>query len=486
MPRNVSGVFSLVAGNPVVTGTSISSSWANNTLNDVSVEMTDSLSRSGKGGMLVPLKVANGTVVAPAFSFTNNPTSGLYAAGANDIRITVNGVDRMLWDLTAVTAKLPVIVNMPLPSISLTSDTEVDNKNIWFRSSGGVEGGLVHEAGAGMVLNTYTANHTELASQIALKENGDAAIYSGGVNGNPADEHLALSGASGVQSAFFGGEILLGNSGTKNAYLSFKKSDGTNFAVMQMFSDDKVYLDSPVDIRFRTNGSTNALTLDTAGKATVVGTCEAGTGFVAKLVPTVVAGDGVLGGSAFYGGILKGQGTGYDVAIQNKNGNNVLIVPTGSANIHTAGDVRVPSGRGIEFSPYGTAATLKAYQEGLWTPSTSGAATAANSVFTKVGRLVTITTTLSGMSTSGGTIIVANLPYVPNSTAYSSFPILCQNIGRANLWSISGWLNASNGQISFWATADGVQDGAAWAQLTYNDVGSGGTITFTASYQAVS
>ncbi len=30
-----SGTFSLVAGNPVVTGTTISSTWANNTLSDI-------------------------------------------------------------------------------------------------------------------------------------------------------------------------------------------------------------------------------------------------------------------------------------------------------------------------------------------------------------------------------------------------------------------------------------------------------------------
>jgi hypothetical protein len=59
--------------------------------------MTASLSRTGKGGMLAPLKTINGTVGAPVYTFTNFPTSGLYIAGAGDVRMSVTGVDRMRW-----------------------------------------------------------------------------------------------------------------------------------------------------------------------------------------------------------------------------------------------------------------------------------------------------------------------------------------------------------------------------------------------------
>ena len=42
-----SGTYSLVAGNPVVTGTTISSTWANNTLNDVATALTTCLLKDG-------------------------------------------------------------------------------------------------------------------------------------------------------------------------------------------------------------------------------------------------------------------------------------------------------------------------------------------------------------------------------------------------------------------------------------------------------
>jgi len=48
MSRNGSGVYSLVAGNPVVTGTTISSTTMNNTLNDIASALTGSLAADGQ------------------------------------------------------------------------------------------------------------------------------------------------------------------------------------------------------------------------------------------------------------------------------------------------------------------------------------------------------------------------------------------------------------------------------------------------------
>jgi hypothetical protein len=48
MSRNGSGTFLLVAGNPVVTGTPISSAWANATLNDIAAALTQSFSVDGQ------------------------------------------------------------------------------------------------------------------------------------------------------------------------------------------------------------------------------------------------------------------------------------------------------------------------------------------------------------------------------------------------------------------------------------------------------
>lgn len=51
MSRNGSGVYNLPAGNPVVTGTTISSTWANNTLSDISTALTGSVASDGQTAM---------------------------------------------------------------------------------------------------------------------------------------------------------------------------------------------------------------------------------------------------------------------------------------------------------------------------------------------------------------------------------------------------------------------------------------------------
>ena len=102
MARDANGNYILPIGNPVVSGTTIDTGWANPTMDDIASSITNSLSRSGKGGMLVPLKHSDGTETNPAATFTTEPKSGFYRAANNDIRQAVNGVDTFRWTATAV------------------------------------------------------------------------------------------------------------------------------------------------------------------------------------------------------------------------------------------------------------------------------------------------------------------------------------------------------------------------------------------------
>jgi hypothetical protein len=93
MPRNTAGVYILPVGNPVAAGTLIESTWANGTLDDVATALTDSLSRSGSGGMLAPFYNADGTKSAPGASWTNEPTSGWYRKSTGEFWFSVAGQD---------------------------------------------------------------------------------------------------------------------------------------------------------------------------------------------------------------------------------------------------------------------------------------------------------------------------------------------------------------------------------------------------------
>ena len=64
MPRNSQGVYSLPAGNPVVSGTVIDVLWANPTMDDIAAALTGSLPRNGTAPMTAPLTLAGNPTLA--------------------------------------------------------------------------------------------------------------------------------------------------------------------------------------------------------------------------------------------------------------------------------------------------------------------------------------------------------------------------------------------------------------------------------------
>jgi len=72
MSRNGSGTYTLPAGNPVVSQTIISSTWANNTMNDLASAMTDSVAADGQTPMTGPLNLNSNKIVNLATGTTSN------------------------------------------------------------------------------------------------------------------------------------------------------------------------------------------------------------------------------------------------------------------------------------------------------------------------------------------------------------------------------------------------------------------------------
>ncbi len=97
MPRDGSGTYTLPAGNPVISGTIIDTTWANPTMTDIATALTDSLSRTGSGGMLVPFENADGTVSLPGITWSNQNNLGFYRPGLDEMRVSVAGVDKARW-----------------------------------------------------------------------------------------------------------------------------------------------------------------------------------------------------------------------------------------------------------------------------------------------------------------------------------------------------------------------------------------------------
>ncbi len=139
MPRDSNGTYSLPAGNPVVTLTTIASTWANSTLGDIATALTGSLARDGSGGMTGPLKLPNGLIGAPALSWSTEPTSGLYRNAAGDFRYSISSNDVFQLSsalINATTAELKISSTNPLFSL-FESDGAADEKTYQLTTTAG-------------------------------------------------------------------------------------------------------------------------------------------------------------------------------------------------------------------------------------------------------------------------------------------------------------------------------------------------------------
>jgi hypothetical protein len=99
MSRNGSGTYTLPAGNPVVTGTTISSTWANSTLTNIASALTDSLAADGQTTATGNLKMGNNRITGLANAIASTDALAFGQVGtiapqnANAVAITGGSID---------------------------------------------------------------------------------------------------------------------------------------------------------------------------------------------------------------------------------------------------------------------------------------------------------------------------------------------------------------------------------------------------------
>lgn len=96
MPRNGSGTYTLPEP-PFVAGTVISSAAVNDDLNDIATALTGSLPRDGQAGMTGQMKAADGSLLLPGYTFSNDPNTGFYRPNDDEIAVVCGGVQVALF-----------------------------------------------------------------------------------------------------------------------------------------------------------------------------------------------------------------------------------------------------------------------------------------------------------------------------------------------------------------------------------------------------
>lgn len=210
MPRNSSGTYTLPAGNPVVTGTLIESTWCNPTMSDLGSAITDSLDRFGRGGMLAPMRFVDGTVTAPAMAFSSETTLGLYRPSAGTLSVAITGVQRFI-----MTAALFTIV----PPTTFTG-------LVTFNGGATIGGAVDINELSNNTPQAFTAAST-VTPDWQMVGTSSAATYMGWsrFSANNVGPVLNLGHSRG---AAVGTQTVL-NSGDQFAQISFYGSDGTSF-----------------------------------------------------------------------------------------------------------------------------------------------------------------------------------------------------------------------------------------------------------------
>jgi hypothetical protein len=133
MARNGSGTYNLPTGNPVITGTTISSTWANNTLSDIASALTQSISADGQtqvtsdisiGGFQLK-DVGNGVATGDVVNIgqladTSNPALGAALVGYADpvapaylktVSDIINGLDVSAFRFLTKNQQTNVLLN---------------------------------------------------------------------------------------------------------------------------------------------------------------------------------------------------------------------------------------------------------------------------------------------------------------------------------------------------------------------------------------
>lgn len=159
MSRNGSGIYTLVAGNPVTSGTTITSSWANSTLSDIASTLTLSVASDGQTPMSGNLNMASNKIVALATptldtdATTKAYVDALIAGGSAGVftsvtdssltngRLTYATTGGLLTDSANLTFNGTTLTSTgfsgPLTSNSIT-DSALTSGRVTFASTGGL------------------------------------------------------------------------------------------------------------------------------------------------------------------------------------------------------------------------------------------------------------------------------------------------------------------------------------------------------------
>jgi len=187
MSRNGSGTYSLPVGNPVVTGTTISSTWANNTLTDIANALTGSLAADGQTTASGNLNMGTNRIINLA-----DPTSAQDGATKYYVDELIAALGTMAYqdaDLVAITGG--AISNVDFDLSDKTNEIYLPVGNTSLRTASPIGGLMRYNTDAGGFYEGYIAGNWQ--KFVTVNEGSYTITY------------LAVGGGGGGGNGGYGG-----------------------------------------------------------------------------------------------------------------------------------------------------------------------------------------------------------------------------------------------------------------------------------------
>ena len=477
MSRNGSGIYSLAAGNPVVTGTTVSSTWANSTLTDIASALTTSIASDGQTVISanIPMNskkltgLAAPTLAGDALSF--GAVATISTLTATTVNSALNGTLGATTPSTVV-ATTGTFNGGATTTTPLTCQSTQNSVYFTLANSNSSQGYIGYEGTGGTNMTFYTANTEKMRIDASGNIGVGVTPSAWSTAGNSSAIQIRNVGIYAVSTnsvnfstnAYYDGTWrYISNTGVAN----YAQSAGIHYwygtatgaaagtAIGTPFSTSTMTLDASGNLGIGT--ATPASKLDVLNTFRV--SYASGSVYYASITNisggTVINANGDSAGMTFGTTVPGGTTPTTRMTLDNvgglKLGNTIGV---GNATPST-------SGAGITFPATQSASTdantLDDYEEGTWTPNQGSGLTVvgaytSSGTYTKVGNIVNVTTIQRGATSISATstgVLCTNLPFSVLSTSpANSWGVVSNTAGTvAGIVNASGTIVYNNGTV---------------------------------------